>query len=351
MRCFIPLIAALPAVALPASAPTLDLRHAPAEGTVRRLLQNESTDWSLIEIRQTLDGDPMPSEEVQGMEVACVRATEFVDRLVEARGPLALRLEREVARADATCDLTIDSPVGAMEFTVDAESGLVDETLVFSWDEEDEEYGVALESGAPIDLSGADVDAGLTRLVPQREVGVGTSWTVDGADFMAALVLGGEFGIRPTSAPVVPGDGISGVDLLAATYIHLGQAWDLVDGEVELDWSKTVEIDGRDVAVVEIVADLELARSLTELLEVVIDESGADVGRREDYEAEVAWEVHLEGELAWDLVAEGFRTLELDASGECDFTLRWQDVYGYVEIEAEMVTQSELALAASTEAE
>ncbi|MEO0651651.1 MAG: hypothetical protein AAFZ65_13325 [Planctomycetota bacterium] len=195
------------------------------------------------------------------------------------------------------------------------------------------------------------IDAGLAGLLPLRRVDVGSSWTVEGDRFFATLMLGGEYGIHPSGAPVVPGDGISGTDLVAATYLHLGQVWDRVEGEVELTWSERIEVDGHEVALIEVAADLELERSLSDLLTRVLGDSGADTERREDYTVDVAWEVGLEGELAWDLDSERFRSLELEAAGECTLILGWEDAYGSIGIEADLTTESVLRLSASDEEE
>ncbi|MEO0651204.1 MAG: hypothetical protein AAFZ65_11060, partial [Planctomycetota bacterium] len=152
MRCLIPILAAVPTTSNLVHAPTVDLRHAPTEGSALKLTYDDTTEWSLVELRQSLDGEEVPGGDVTGMEVVSVRAIELVDRLVEAKGPLAVRLEREIVRADATSDLTVETPIGDLDFTVDAESELVDETVLFQWNANDEEHEVELEGGAPLDL-------------------------------------------------------------------------------------------------------------------------------------------------------------------------------------------------------
>ena len=342
------LLLALLAVTVPTATP--ELRDSPTAETVLRRTLDDTTEWSLSDLRQTLDGEPVDSGQVLGMEVVTVRSVELLDRTGEVAEGRAQRIERDVERADSTSDITVESPLGALDFTVDSESDLVGETVVFDWNAKDERYDRRLEDPSAADLSSLDVDAGLTRLLPRDEVAVGGRWTVAAEDFVAALCLGGDLGVLPGATPQIPGDGISGADLVAASCIHLGQPWDRTKGTVELVWTETVEVDGRSMARIEVAGEVELTRDLTDHLERALAGSGADSSSREDYEVEVDWEdLDVQGEIHWDLDRERFAEGQLEVSGEAVLTVAWQDPFGWIEIEAELSTESTLELRASQE--
>ncbi len=231
---------------------------------------------------------------------------------------------------------TYDKAVNSveMEYTSDFDSGsegndletlLEGRTVIFEWDEDEEDYVVAFEGDEEDDelLEGLSEDMDLRRFLPEGEVEEGDEWNVDPYLLGPVLAPGGLLGFQADSESVEAQeilDQFMGADIEKVLR-------SLLDGEVVCTFEGMEEVDEVSVAVIKIAVEIDSSVDLVEFLETIIEElaEGADEDVSID-QAELAFELEGEGRLLWDLDAghfDGFEangdvsvTFELVASGE-----------------------------------
>ena len=170
--------------------------------------------------------------------------------------------------------------------SVEGESDLEGMTVVFTWDEEEEEYRVEFAEETDGDaelLEGLVEDADLRDFLPGEERDEGDEWEVDATEAMARLLFPG-------------GDLAVVLDAEEDTRRPFEDAlWKALQGEITCTYRGTRDEDGVEVAVIGLEGELEA--EATESSETDADAellSGQTEIRK-------AVELELEGELLWSV--------------------------------------------------
>lgn len=254
------------------------------------------------DLQFNMDGEEIPAEMLGDvLDTALeVEFTESVtDQFVKSGGGRPLVLLRTFN------EITVMfSAAGETQEPEDAE--LVDSTVKFTWNDEDEEYEVSYEGedGDGEELAGLDVDMDFTYLLPGDDVKVGASWEVTGEEGFKLLLPGGVSG----GAEDVPEE--------ATEFLELVQ--EIIDAQLEEaleEFTVDCTYEGKDDdgnALVAFEFEGEISLDLSELVMAAIDMQ--DLGGME-FDADISLTVDLElegtGVLTWDTEAGHARGFEM----------------------------------------
>lgn len=282
-----------------------ELALAPAEGLVLAKSCSFHVEMSMETFTLELNGEEMelperPEVLNQSEGVLVVRDT--YGATSDGRVQSLTRAYGEVTQRDRSNG----GPDG--EIDEDKESDLQGLTVVFTWDDDEEDYTAEFsEDDADEDedlLEDLEGDMDFGGLLPDDEVEEGDTWTIDTDGFQAVLEFGGDFHFDDEE------DGPQ-EELID----------EAIDENLEGEITATLTSVSDGIAVITITAELEGSAE---------DESTEDLGET-GFEVEVARvatvTMDLEGELRWDiegghLVAlsmSGDMTMEMDETGTSDF--------------------------------
>jgi hypothetical protein len=208
-----------------------------------------------------------------------------------------------------------DSGDQGMSFSSDLEGS----TVVFTLDE-DGEYAVAFadEDGGDEDLlDGLEEDMDLRFLLPDGEVSEGDSWEVPVSAFAALIRPGGDLGLGPDDLALDELEGMDGLmdSLEDSLEEELGE---ILEGSCECTFAGMREVDGVELAEIELALEISSAVDIVELLDDAIAELSATTGEEAPFVIEIAdlnVDIESEGVLLWDLEGGHLRSLELSSDG------------------------------------
>lgn len=252
-----------------------------------------------------VDGEEMPSEmlgEVLDMAFEVEMTTEVTDEYVKSRGGKSLVLLRTFN------ELSMALSVGGEEQDSELSMDIIDSTVKFSWNEEEEEYDVTIEegSGDDEDLASLDVDMDFTFLLPSDEVKEGSTWEITGGDTLRMFLPGGTAG---GSSDGVPEEALGEIGDLAKEVL-MPQVEDALEDFVVECTYKGEDDDGG--AQIEIAFEGELSLDFSELIMAAIEMQ--DMGGLE-FDADITLTIDLElegkGMLTWDAEAGRASAFEL----------------------------------------
>jgi len=140
-----------------------------------------------------VDGEEMPAEMLGDVLDSAFEfeMTEGVtDEFVKSGGGRPLVLLRTYN------EFSMDMSFGGESQEMDEEMDLLDSTIKFTWNAEEETYDITYEegSGDDEDLDGLDVDMDFTFLLPTDDVKEGSSWEVTGVEAGRLFIPGGTTG-------------------------------------------------------------------------------------------------------------------------------------------------------------
>ena len=271
--------------------------HAEEGTSVVRTFEFE-IDQELSAIEITVNGQDIPPEYLEGVEASLsdtdrVVVTDEFGSLLDGR-PATLRRTFEELSGLTTESST--GPEGEIdESTAEKSSPLEGSTVLFTWDDDEQEYSAEFEDGGDEDLLDELVeDMDLRGFLPEDSVDEGDSWEPGIEAFKALLDAGGDLHLRADD------EERSEVD---------EQLDENIDGDVRVTYAGVRSEDGVEVAVLEI--------------EVSAESQGEGVEEDDDgIEAQMTMTIafELEGELTWDIAAGHLHGLELTGSLDAEMT-------------------------------
>jgi hypothetical protein len=236
-----------------------------------------------MELVVTVNGEEQEQEigEVE-ITIASVDHVEFTDEYVSVDGARPTKVRRTYDALSSESNESFTSEEGdSDESESSSESELEGESVVFSWDEDAEEYEAEYDGdGADEDLlDELDVESVLARFLPDGDVDEGDSWEVDVEAFNELSEPGGYLAILEE-------DEEPNRDFTL-------QVTENMTGDIEATFQGMREVDGDELAVVHLV--LELTSEVSE--EQDLEEEGAEGRLTQSYD----FEFELEGDLLWNL--------------------------------------------------
>lgn len=201
----------------------------------------------------------------------------------------------------------------------------------FTWNEEEEEYDRKFEDDSEETdeawLEGLIVDFDFQDFLPDDEVELEGSWSIEAAAFLSALNPGGDWSWDSDDEEDDGDDGTVRIFLPGAPDEVLREA---LEGDVTATF---VELEG-DLATIEIEVELEAELELvTELDEQFADEDDAE---RSFSEADGTLGYEGKGTLVWNVKRGTFETLEFELDVERSLSATWTNskvVDGEVDLE------------------
>jgi hypothetical protein len=291
------------ALALPLlvpSAPGVELVFAPADGLVLAKSGTYSVDFVLDDMALEVNGEEVDLPEMDAITNASGGSLVVTDTYGGASDGRFTRMTRTFVEATEGSRST----GGPEDVDEESESPLVGLTVVFTWDEDGEEYTVAFgeeDADEDADLL-VDLEPGIdfAQLLPEGEVEEGESWTLDAGLMSDVLETGGD--LKFDDEPDGPQEEL------------IDEAVDEnLEGEITCTYEGMRTVDGREVAVVSVAVDAqgEAESDGTE----DVGESGFEVAM----ERRASVELEFAGELLWDVEANHFVSFEL--SGDLVITM------------------------------
>ncbi|MCZ6598395.1 MAG: hypothetical protein O7B99_12205 [Planctomycetota bacterium] len=279
------------AVGAPLGKAVEELTWAPAEGTTLIRVFESERESSLAEMHMVIDGEERDPPELPDFRSTYSERITVTDELVSVGDGRPLELRRTFD------ELFREAAIEAEEsLSFELVSDLVDETVVFRWDEDEEEYVIEPEDESLDEalFEWLEEDMDLRLFLPEGEVDEGDSWDVDIEAYKRMINPGGFLGFYSEEV----GERDEQQEEFARSVL------DALEGDITATLDGTRDEDGVNVAVIALAIEVSAE---------VDREVEADEGpeRTEAF----AFERELEGELLWNLDAGVFHSLELEGDG------------------------------------
>lgn len=299
--CIAPLSVALFAPPLPA--PDVELVFAVEEGVTIALIIEETTEREVISETwwPLYDGERI-EEDVETTEggaswVAEVRSV-VVDTYdtVEDGRVTALTRTFESISGDATVEFETED--GIAEEEVEIGSPLQDRTVVFAWDEDDEEYSVSFDEDGDDDvvdailLDGMLIDTFGAWFLPgdeHTELSEGDEWSSDVGAWNDLLEVGGAFWMDVIDAEP-PTEEAADEDVARDAQLR-----ENAEGDIVCTFDGLREVDGVELGVILIAVEITMSFEL----EATYEEPGFDGEVTTETATEM--EISAEGECLWNI--------------------------------------------------
>jgi hypothetical protein len=316
-----------------------ELVFAPEEGSslIRRFVY--TSEGALDDMSLEVDGEDLTAMIGEmGIDVESTLTYAVTDDFVEVEDGKILQLTRTFEELGSETEANIEVAMSSETTDASASSELVGSTVLFTWDEETEEYEVTSEDGDDLDqdlLDGLEMSMDLSSLLPPDEVEEGDRWEVEMEGLFSLVAPGGDLALRPNEElPEMEGLDPEMIQNMMADYrdraFELMEEW--VDGEIEATFTGVREIDGRDHGVITLSIDFAIEADMAAIgqsgLDAILEQLELPVEVDVSVnEAQMTGETTGEGELLWDL--EGGFGRELQLSVDYEFAME-------IEISADM---------------
>ena len=312
-----------------------ELTFAPTEGSSVTRTFREVTSLELTSAVQVMDGEENSEDELD-VEIKSEREFVFVDEYVTVGEERAEKIARTYQSISSRTWVASTEASGSNEGDVEGTSELEGATVVFTWDEDDEEftaaYSEASAEGYDADLlDGLTAVADLALLLPDESPSEGDSWSVDPAAFGALLGFGGDLSLIPG----IEEDNDDEAPVLMCFFLSLAEGGAGLEGKVEMTYAGMVETDDGEFASISIAVDISSARDGSEAMRGLTEALGMDADRFEGMgEGEFRYAFEGEGTLLWDV--ENHRAHHLALEGNLETVIVMSMEMGGMEMSMEM---------------
>lgn len=343
---------ALTAFALPALVAD-EVVFRPAVGSEVTKVFTNQMDLILDDMTMSMNGEEMDASMI-GMEMELTALTTYVvtDEYVALGDGQPVKLKRTFDELSSTSNASGSTPMGPMDEEMDGSSELEGLSVVFAWDEEDDEYGVEFASDDEDDeelLEGLSEDMDLRALLPGKAVSTDDSWRIDLDLLHHVLAPGGNLKVLPDESD--EGMGGMGMGAPGSGMGSLGDMLGELDGSAIATYKGKREVDGVTVGVIAIQIDITGANDMTEFLEEAIEDAEGMEDVEVSYDAaDVELAFKGEGELLWNLAGGHLHRFELggDVNMVMDMAMSMAVMGSDVEMEMSMEMSGTIELGAAT---
>lgn len=206
---------------------------------------------------------------------------------------------------------------GSREMTSSGSSELEGYSVLFEWDEDDEEYIVSSEDVDDDLLEDLIYDYDFAVFLPDGDVSEGDEWEIDIEAFQKIT--------KPWDGlPIDMESGVGGATRAADD----GQEPEIeksVDGELTATYMGTREEDGVTVAVIELEGEIEAEQSMSG----TSDFEGGSM----EFESESTEESAIQGEVLWNIAGGHLHSLKIEIETESSSTQHSLTIFGDQEFE------------------
>lgn len=248
----------------------------------------------------TVDGNSVNAGDGPKIEITDNESIQVTDEYVSVEDGRATKLVRNFVElaGDSLQTTTMPEESGApdQEKQAEKESPLHGKTVVFTW--EDGAYTAAWaekEKGDDDLLEKLEGDMDLLGFLPSKSVSEGDTWVLDAKAFNKLTSPGGRLELREKDEEPTE------EDMKTQEEIEKN-----IEGEGKATYKGTRDVDGVEVGVIEITAELE-------------SNCTVEAGERENT---IEYKVTYTGELLWDLKAGHLRSLELEGQAAISMDMK-----------------------------
>ena len=335
-------------LALPAlwafSAPADEVAFRPEAGLTLTKSFNSTVELSLDEMRMTMNGEEQDAS-MLGMEMTMTNVTEleFSDTYVRMADGQPGQLERVYESLGNTTSTSQSNQfTGSMDMDIPSSSELEGETVLFTWDADEEAYVASYPEDADGDeelLEGLEEDADLRGFLPADAVSEGDTWEIDPDYLVHLMAPGGDLKLLP--------EDVEGMGPMGDPTSELGFQEMLgdIEGEVACEYKGTE--DG--MAVIAVTMEITSTNDLTDMIREQM--AGADLPAEAgdiDFTAmDVEMAIEGEGTLLWNARAGHFASFEFSADMEqvMDMGMSMSGPFGDMEMEHTITMSGNLTFA------
>jgi len=281
------------------------IEFVPHEGAVVRKTFTSELDLSSDSVDFYFEDERLDEDEIGEVELLVTfrREVSVLDTQERVRDGRLARWSRVIETAQETTEESF--AVGDQEGRLEYERGsdYTDLPIQCRWDEDEEpegvdEYGDSVDAAAELELAG---------LVPDGDVEEGDTWTPAATALSPLFRQAGEHWSEEFE---IEGD----EDLPAETPLLFARLFgELPEGELEAEWTETLERGGERLALIELSAELTLEH---------YDYEEAEGGGEDSID--LTLELELEGTVLWSLDRGGLVELELE--GDAELTMEAESI-------------------------
>ena len=285
--------------------------------------------WTLEDMEMYLDDSPV-EEELPEAGGTHRMTLEVRDELLGVTDATITKLRRTFGEISSASSFRVDPGTGEVgDYGVECASALVDKPVVFTWDEDAEDYALAFDEeakGGDTDLlEGLEFDMDFRAFLPDGVVEEGDDWDLDAALLRLLFAPGGD--VHPVPESWVGGSlfTVPTATIVASSLANLYEcSAGETKGDVKATYDGTTEVEGDVLATIRIDVDATLVHDKTARFQAfgakVMGDEGNDELTLED-------EVDIEGRgvLLWDVKAGRFHSFGFEGEITLIAKLAWSD--------------------------
>ena len=266
-------------------------------------------EMTLSDYDMRMNGNPPPMEMEMDISTSFEQTIDVTDEYPEAATGRPSKLKRTFNDLAMSGSSSTTQMMGSMDFDLAGSSALEGFTVIFDWNDDAGHYDVTYDEAKQGDaelLDGLEEDMDLRGLLPSAAIAVGDTYEIVPNALLSVLAPGGNLRIQIDDAEArqaTMGNDVNMADVLSE-----------LTGSVTGELLAVREIEGRKIAVIRILVDVEGAEDMTSRMQDAMDAAELPEGMEmqmsvESADLELAYK--LEGELRWDLAGGHFVSLEL----------------------------------------
>ena len=282
------------------------IRFAPSEGSSATKTFENTAEFTLDHLSLKMNGNEPPAPPEMEMTITSNQRVVVTDEYLATRDGAPRKLRRRFDELGSSTSVAMRMEMMGQtqnnDQDIEGVSDLEGLKVVFTWDEESEEYVKTVESGEARQalLKDLEEDMDLRVLLPKTEVKPGEEWEVEIESFASVLAPGGNLSILPKEM---------GSEQMAMGMPGMGSMSDWLRGALEgtakCTFVETREIDGRQMGVIRIRAEISVAKDMTEMVEEAMKKADLppEAQGMSIEHMDIDYKLDAEGELIWYLAA------------------------------------------------
>lgn len=299
--------------------PATKVSFAPAEGLSLTKTFSGTIEMTLDDMSVAINGAPPPVEMDMDMSMTMENSFTVTDEYVAMAEGRPAKLARTYDELGNTSNMSMSMEVMGQsqdeDMSTDASSELEGMTVHFTLDGESGEYKASFPEEGDADeelLDGLEENMDLRSLLPEGEVSEGDSWTIDPDTLQSILSPGGDLKLVPDEE----GDGGGGMMGMGNMGDSTGDMsdWlsDTIEGESTATFTGMREVDGAQLAVIELKLQISTAVDMTDQILEAMDETELPEGAEMDFDhLDIEFEFEGEGTMLWNVAGGHFASFEL----------------------------------------
>lgn len=327
------------------------LVFAPTAGSSLTKIFSNSVDFSLDDMTMLMNGEEnpmMPQIEMDMVMESVVGITDTYDSVANGKPRKLTRTFDEIStEMDISMVMDMMGQVQEENPTGSGSSDLEGETVVFTWDSDDEEYVVSFaeDEGDEDLLENLVEDMDLRALLPKDEVREGDSWDLPLISLLDILGPGGDLKLNFE----MDGQDVGGgppPEMLVDFREMFGE---MLEGEATATFAGMTEVDGVSLAVIEIEIEIDTAKDMSELIEELMGEQIPEGMEFNLDRVDIEFAYEASGQCLWNVRAghahslslEGEAIIAMDLEINMDFGGQSMVMEMSMEMSGEMTTEME----------